>query len=226
MGKDKIRRFDEIGTFDHVVQADKEIIHTRQHTLKGKWAEEFFKNENPIVLELGCGKGEYTIGLARLNPNVNYVGVDIKGARMWRGAKTALEEGLANVAFLRTRIDFIDAFFDKDEVSEIWLTFSDPQPNKPKKRLTSAIFVQRYRKFLKSGGIIHLKCDSDLLYEFTREEIQQHGYSMLSHTADVYGEFIPNSTDGQMNQVLSIRTFYESRWLEEGKKIKYLSFQV
>lgn len=226
MGKDKLRKFDEIGTFANTVQpVDKNILLTRNHELKGNWNKVFFKNDNPIILELGCGKGEYTVGLARLNPRVNYIGVDIKGARIWRGAKTATDENLNNVGFLRTRIDIIDAFFGENEVSEVWLTFSDPQPNKPKKRLTSKLFVDRYKKFLKPNGIINLKCDSDLLYEFTLDEIKERRYKLLINTPNIYEGFIPNSEDEKLNNVLSIRTFYESRWLKGGKKIKYLRFQ-
>ena len=170
MGKDKLKRFYELNTFTNVLQPSLNEIKPA-HKIKGKWNLEF-KNDNPIVLELGCGKGEYTVGLAKLNPDVNFIGVDIKGARIWRGAKTTNDENIENVRFLRTKIDFIDHFFTKDEVSDIWLTFSDPQPKRPRKRLTSPLFIDRYKKILCPNGIIHLKTDSNLLYHYTLDEIK------------------------------------------------------
>ena len=168
MGKDKLKRFEEIKAFSNVLEA----LAMETYAKIGKWHQDIFKNNNPIVLELGCGKGEYSVGLARMYPDKNFVGVDIKGNRIYIGAKESLNEGLENVVFLRTRIDFIDNFFDTDEIDEIWLTFSDPQPKKPRKRLSSKPFVNRYKKILKKDGKIHVKTDSDLLFEFTEEELR------------------------------------------------------
>lgn len=185
--------------------------------LKGKWNETVFKNKNPITLELACGKGDYTIGLARMYPERNFIGVDIKGARIWRGAKTALEENLNNVAFLRTRIEQIRYFFAENEVEEIWITFADPFLNKPNRRLTAIPFLKRYLDFLKPGGLIHLKTDSDELYEFTLEEVlpNQEDYSLLYHNADIYSKEL-------IMRELEIKTFYEKQHLANGKTIKYL----
>ena len=184
MGKDKLRRWKEIKTFNNVIEnefgADCEF--------KGKWNSLFFKNDNPIVLELGCGKGEYTVGLANRNKNKNYIGVDIKGARIYIGAKEAYTKKLGNVGFLRTRIDFIDRCFEQNEVDEIWLTFSDPQPKKPRKRLTSPLFIERYRNFLKPKGLVHLKTDNSLLYEYSIEEINEKNYPLLYSSSDIYKE--------------------------------------
>jgi tRNA (guanine-N7-)-methyltransferase len=185
MGKDKIRRFAAIKTYENVF----EPTIGEEYEMKGKWHAEYFKNDHPIVLELGCGKGEYSVGLAKHFPNKNFIGVDIKGARMFIGATEAIEQKLDNVAFLRTKIDFITDCFEKNEVDEIWLTFSDPQPNKPNKRLSSAPFVARYRNLLKKGGIVHMKTDSDLLFEYTVEEIKTNNYELLELTWDLYGEF-------------------------------------
>src|SRR5688572_33160801 len=171
MAKNKLQRFAELRTFSNV----HEFLFTERETdfkLKGKWNTDHFKNSNPIVLELGCGKGEYSNGLAEKYPNLNFIGVDIKGARIWRGSKTAQEKKLLNVAFLRTQIEFIESCFEKEEVSEIWITFPDPQPNKEKKRLTHPVFLNRYKNILKQKGVIHLKTDSAELYEFTLETIR------------------------------------------------------
>ena len=179
MAKNKLRRFSEMKEWSNVFEPTLDEKYKEPFQLKGKWNQDFFKNDNPIVLELGCGKGEYSIGMADHFPNKNFVGVDIKGARIWVGAKDAVERGVQNVAFLRTKIDFITDYFGENEVDEIWLTFSDPQPNKPRKRLTSKLFIERYRKILKPGGIIHLKTDSDILFESSEEEIKEHGYNCL-----------------------------------------------
>lgn len=224
MPKNKIAHFAELETFSNVYQPYWKHNSEQRHELAGMWGS-IFENDNPIVLELGCGKGEYTTGMARIMPQGNYIGVDVKGARIWRGAKDAIEENLNNVRFLRTRIDFIHGYFAPNEVSEIWLTFSDPQPLKPNKRLTSEVFIERYRKILKPNGIINLKCDSTILYEYTLEQIQEHGYEMLQKSDDVYGELV-NRVDPIFKQALEIRTFYESRWLKEGKKIKFVSFRI
>ena len=168
MGKGKLAKFAEMETFNNVFQYPYSVIDNVPFEMKGKWREEFFKNDNPIVLELGCGKGEYAVGMARMFPNINFIGVDIKGARMWTGAKAAIEEGLSNVAFLRTNIEIIDRFFADGEVQEIWLTFSDPQMKNERKRLTSTYFMERYRRFLVDGGLIHLKTDSNFLFTYTK----------------------------------------------------------
>ena len=203
----------------------------------------------PLILELGCGKGEYTLELARRNPSKNYVGVDIKGARLWRGAKTATLEGLPNVAFLRTRIEFINAFFAPDEVSEIWLTFSDPQPKSENKRLTSPVFLERYRKFLKPGGIVRLKTDSLFLHEYTKAVVEANGLKLLTCTKDLYGSGTPcaadacncstpsssgtseNASDTAADtfiepEVREVKTFYESMFLEQGVPITYMAFTI
>lgn len=225
MGKDKLRRFNEMKSMPNCFEPMEEVLQDIAFKLKGKWHEEHFKNENPIVLELGCGKGEYSIGHAQHYPNKNFIGVDIKGARMWIGAKQALEENLTNVAFLRTRIELIERYFDTDEVDEIWLTFSDPQPNKPKKRLSSRIFVNRYKKFLKKDGIIHMKTDSDLLFESTLEEIKEHGYEMLECTWDLYNE-LPENLDEKTRDIFHIKTHYEKLFTAKGSIIKYCKFKV
>ena len=223
MGKDKLKRFYELNTFTNVLQPSLNEIKPA-HKIKGKWNLEF-KNDNPIVLELGCGKGEYTVGLAKLNPDINFIGVDIKGARIWRGAKTTNDENIENVRFLRTKIDFIDHFFTKDEVSDIWLTFSDPQPKRPRKRLTSPLFIDRYKKILCPNGIIHLKTDSNLLYHYTLDEIKENNYKMIENSDNIYSELIPRASE-KLKETLSIQTFYESLWLKENKTIKYIAFVV
>lgn len=225
MAKKKLQRFDEMKTMSCVFEPIMENVEQDNFHLKGKWRENYFKNENPIVLELGCGKGEYSVGLGRKYPNKNFIGIDIKGARIWYGAKSVLEENLKNVAFVRTRIDFATTFFRENEVDEIWLTFSDPQPNKPNKRLSSKSFVDRYKKFLKPGGTIHLKTDSDLLFESTLEEITENKYNLLEKTWDLYGE-MPEHLDAETRENLSIKTYYEQLFSAKGFKIKYCRFKV
>lgn len=193
--------------------------------LKGNWNKDYFRNDNPIVLELGCGKGEYTVGLAKHFPDKNFVGIDIKGARIWVGAGEAIQADMKNVAFLRAKIDFINTYFGKDEVDEIWLTFSDPQPIKPRKRLSSKDFIDRYRQLLRPGGIIHLKTDSDLLFESTLEEIQTNGYILLESTADLYREMNPD-LDAITKDILHIRTHYEKLFVAKGSVIKYCKFTL
>jgi tRNA (guanine-N7-)-methyltransferase len=222
MGKDKLKRFSQILTFGNVIQP-KINFHSYDHDIKGNWST-VFNNENPIVLELGCGAGEYTVALAKSYPNKNFIGIDIKGARIWKGAKTALEEGLNNVRFLRTKVDFITKFFGENEVNEIWLTFSDPQPKKPKKRLSSKLFTDRYLEFLKINGTIHLKTDSELLYDFTLEEIKSNNFKLLKNIANVYRESYENSQE--LKKTLFIKTFYEKKWLDLEKTIKYLAFSI
>ncbi|MCR5132005.1 MAG: tRNA (guanosine(46)-N7)-methyltransferase TrmB [Prevotella sp.] len=221
MGKGKLQKFAEMETFENVFQYPFSVIEQQPFEMTGRWHEDFFKNQNPIVLELGCGKGEYTVELARLYPDRNFIGVDIKGARMWTGAKMALEEGLKNVAFLRTNIEIIDRFFGKNEVSEIWLTFSDPQMKNPRKRLSSTFFLERYRRFLTDGGTIHLKTDSNFLYTYTNFMVQANRLPVQLATADLYHD---ESLDDATRQILSIRTYYEQMWIDRGLNIKYLKF--
>lgn len=225
MGKNKLERFAENKDFDCLIQPLSTDILQKDFYLKGKWNSDFFDNPNPIVLELGCGKGEYAIGLSRIFPDQNFIGIDIKGARLWRGAKTVHEEQLPNVGFLRTRIDLCDRFFGKDEVNEIWLTFSDPQPKKERKRLTSPVFIERYRKFLKPGGIINVKTDSDLLYEYTLEQIKENKYELICENNDIYSGFADKQPE-ELQKILSIRTYYESIWLDQKITIKYISFRI
>lgn len=222
--KNKLERFAEMESFNNIFQPAIDSVKEADFELKGKWATHF-GNNHPIVLELGCGKGEYTIGLAKRYPKKNFIGIDIKGARIWKGAKQGEQEDIKNACFIRTKIDFITQFFDKNEVSEIWCTFSDPQPKKPNKRLTSKVFVERYKRFLKKNGIIHLKTDSDLLMTSTEEEVNRNKYQELFKTWDLYGEGVYELNE-EVRDVLEIRTFYENIWLNEGKSIKYIKFQI
>ena len=222
MGKDKLKRFSQMLTFENVIQPEINF-YSKDDDLKGNWSA-VFNNQNPIVLELGCGAGEYTVALAKHYPKRNFIGIDIKGARIWKGAKSAIEEDLDNVRFLRTKVDFVTKFFGENEVDEIWLTFSDPQPKKPKKRLTSNLFIDRYLKFLKPNGIVHLKTDSDLLYNFTLEEIKSNGFELLKNITNVYKDSYEDSQD--LKKVLFIKTFYEKKWIELGETIKYLGFKI
>lgn len=222
MSKGKLEKFAEMETFRNVFQYPFSIIDNVPFDMKGHWNQDFFKNDNPIVLELGCGKGEYTVELAKLYPNVNFVGVDIKGARMWTGAKKAIEANLENVAFLRTNIEIIDRFFDTDEVEEIWLTFSDPQMKNAHKRLTSTFFMQRYRRFLVDEGIIHLKTDSNFLFTYTKYMVDVNKLPVLLCTEDLYHDDL----DSETQKILSIQTYYESMWIERGLNIKYMKFNL
>ena len=223
MGKGKLAKFAEMETFNNVFQYPYSVIDNVPFEMKGKWREEFFKNDNPIVLELGCGKGEYAVGMARMFPNINFIGVDIKGARMWTGAKAAIEEGLPNVAFLRTNIEIIDRFFADGEVQEIWLTFSDPQMKNERKRLTSTYFMERYRRFLVDGGLIHLKTDSNFLFTYTKEMVKENKLEVEMCTDDLYHA---TNLDEGTKSILGIRTYYESMWLERGLNIKYIKFKL
>ncbi len=204
-----------------MVQPEFETIFHKDHPLKGRWREDFFGNANPIVLELGCGRGEYTVELARRFPDVNFIGVDIKGARMWRGAKTATEEGMSNAAFLRTRIEFIGSFFAPGEVDGIWITFPDPQlkKNRIKKRLTGPAFLASYADFLKPGAPVHLKTDSRHLHDYTRAVIALNALPMQAAETDIYGT-------GAADEILSIKTTYEKQFLAEGLPITYLRFTL
>ncbi|MBO8473238.1 MAG: tRNA (guanosine(46)-N7)-methyltransferase TrmB [Bacteroidetes bacterium] len=218
-GKDKLRKFRENETFSCLMQPATDELLDKDYRLKGKWASEYFRNSNPIVLELGCGKGEYTVGLALANRDVNYIGMDIKGARLWKGAKYVTEHSVANAAFLRTRIEFIDSIFAPGEVSEIWITFADPQINKERRRLTSPMFLERYSRIMPHGGIIHLKTDSKYLYSYTRALAVSNGLSILADTEDLYAS-------GEPEGPLSIKTFYESHYLRMGMPINYISFRL
>lgn len=191
--------------------------------MKGHWRDMYFRNDNPIVLELGCGRGEYAVGLARMFPDINFIGVDIKGARMWTGATQALAEGLKNVAFLRTNIEIIDRFFDSDEVQEIWLTFSDPQMKNVRKRLTGTVFMERYRHFLVDGGIVHVKTDSNFLFTYTTLMVEHNRLPLLFRTEDLYHE---DCIDDDTRKILSIRTYYENQWIERGMNIRYMKFRL
>ncbi len=220
MAKHKLQRFAETATFSNFIQPPP-YHYSEDYPLKGKWSKEFFKNDHPLILELGCGKGEYTVGLARIHPENNYLGMDIKGARMWRGAKTALDENISNAGFLRTHIGQIEQFFEKDEISGIWITFPDPQPQKPRtnKRLTSQRFLKRYEKILNPDALIHLKTDNAAFFDYTLEVISENGHKRHFHTHDLYDS-------GLENELTQIQTHYESMFLAEGKKICYLNFSL
>lgn len=219
MGKNKLQRFAENLTFPNLFQVPYDVLVNQGFEWRGRWSE-YFGNSNPITLELGCGKGDYTIALARLHPDRNFVGVDIKGARLWRGAKTSNEEQMKNVAFLRTKIELIDRMFAANEVSEIWVTFPDPQPKKPNKRLTSQRFLDTYHCILAPDSIIHLKTDSQELHEYTLNEvIPQGNHCLLFHTADLYND--PYEGEAKL-----VQTFYEQMFLAEGKPITYLTFRL
>lgn len=221
MGKDKLKRFAENKTFACFVEPEFEEMFGVDHPLKGNWHRDFFKNDNPIVLELGCGKGEYTVALAERNPDKNFIGVDIKGARMWRGAKTATENGMANVGFLRTRIEFITSLFAPGEVAEIWITFPDPQlkTRRAKKRLTSPIFLTHYANMLATDGWINLKTDSQHLYNYTQAVIERFGLKCEVANNDIYGS-------GYADEVLSVKTAYETVYFQRGLPITYTRFSL
>jgi tRNA (guanine-N7-)-methyltransferase len=221
LGKKKLARFRELSTFDRVIQPPFEEVFRSDYRLKGRWCRELFQNDHPLVLELGCGKGEYTVGLARRTPRSNFMGLDIKGARIWTGARTAREEGLDNVAFLRTRIDFITSFFARDEVDELWITFPDPQEKlrRRKKRLSGANFLNKYRMFLKDGGLVHLKTDNRALYEDTLALIRYNKLQVVRHSKNLYRE-------GWTDETVSIQTYYEKGFLAEGLPINYLCFRL
>ena len=219
--KNKLKRFKENETFRNVIQPTREEITNGSFALKGKW-NEFFGNDNPLVLELGCGKGEYTIGMAKQNKNKNFIGIDIKGARFWRGAKTGIEENVTNAAFLRTQIELIDGLFAPDEVSEIWITFPDPQIKykRTKHRLTNEVFLDKYKLILKEDGTVNLKTDSEFMHGYTLGLLHGKGYEMLYANHDIY------KNEGSPKEVLEIQTFYEKQYLEKGKPITYIKFRI
>jgi len=219
MGKNKLQKFADMAAYPHVFEYPYSVAENVPFEMKGKWHENFFKNNNPIVLELGCGRGEYTVGLGRMFPDKNFIAVDIKEERMWSGATESISEGLTNVAFLRTNIEIIERFFAEGEVSEIWLTFSDPQMKKATKRLTSTYFMNRYRQFLKPDGIIHVKTDSNFMFTYTRYMIEENKLPVLFITEDLYHSNL-------VDDILGIKTYYEQQWLDRGLSIKYIKFAL
>lgn len=239
MGKNKLKKFAEMETFSNVFQYGvRDLSEGREHVsnlecpsspMAGHWRDSYFHNDHPVVLELGCGRGEYTVGLAQKYPEKNFIGVDIKGARMWAGAKQAESAGLKNVAFLRTNIEIITAFFAADEVDEIWITFCDPQMKKATKRLTSTYFMQRYQRIVKPGGLIHLKTDSPFLYTYTAEMLRLNPYPVVCCTDDLYGkqsEKAANDNIASLFDARALQTHYEKQWLDRGMRIKYIAWQL
>jgi tRNA (guanine-N7-)-methyltransferase len=219
VGKNKLSKFADMATYEHVVQVSFSQLQEKEFEYKGKWSRAFFGNDNPIILELGCGKGEYTVKLAQHFPEFNFIGVDIKGSRMWKGATQAKEAGMTNVGFLRTNIENIRLFFEDGEVAEIWLTFPDPQMKKARKRLTAINFMANYRQIMVPNGIIHLKTDSNFMYLYTEAMVAENKFEVICKTDDLYHSEI-------LDEVLSIQTFYEKQWLDRGLSIKYLSFRL
>ena len=228
MGKNKLKKWAENKTLPNVFEPNLlPIIHSRESFMKGKWREKVFGNANPIVLELGCGKGEYTVELAKMFSEKNFIGIDVKGHRFHKGAKESFESGLLNVAFLRTRIEFIESFFDTNEVNEIWLTFSDPMPKDEKgnRRITSLHYINMYKNFLAPGSQIHIKHDNPLVYDLTFEELESTLFPIESLSDDLYSGFMNLQTE-EWKKILSIRTHYENIWLSEGRKVKYIRFRI
>ena len=223
MAKRKLQRFAENETFNHFFQPGWEEL-SAGFSLRGNWNSRFFKNSNPVIIEMGCGKGEYTVDLSSKYPQRNFIGIDKKGARMWRGAKISNEDSRANVAFVRIRAENIAKVFGPAEIDEIWITFPEPQPNSPRhsKRFTSPQFIGRYREVLKPGGIIHLKTDNDMFYEYTLEVIREYGHTLLYNNPDLYA----TPDDPEVKDVIDVQTHYEKIWLEQGLTIKYLRFRL
>lgn len=220
--KNKLKRFKENATFDNVFRPTREEVVNDEFPLKGKWNKEFFKNDHPLVLELGCGKGEYSVGLAHRYPEKNFIGIDIKGARFWRGAKTAVDNGMHNVAFLRTQIELIEHCFAEGEVDEIWITFPDPQIKykRTKHRMTNSEFLQRYKKILKKDGVMNLKTDSEFMHGYTLGLLHGEGHEVIYANHNVY------KNEGAPEVVTAIQTFYESQYLEQNKPITYIQFKI
>ena len=220
--KNKLKRFKENETFENVIQPTRKELVETQFKLKGNWRALHFKNDHPIVLELGCGKGEYTVGLAKKFPDKNFIGIDIKGARFWRGAKTAIEENLNNVAFLRTQIELVEYAFAENEIDEIWITFPDPQIKykRTKHRMTNTVFLQRYKKILKPEGVVHLKTDSEFMHGYTLGLLHGEGHEVQYANHNVYTNL------GSPEEVTGIQTFYESQYLEQNKPITYIRFKI
>lgn len=219
----KSQKFEENKSFKCLIQPKMDEVFRKDYSLKNRWKSEVFGNDNPIVIELGCGKGEYTIALAERNPNKNFIGIDIKGARIWKGAKYVETNGLKNVIFLRTRIDFIEWIFGEGEISEIWITFPDPQLSRFKKRLTSTLFLERYRKILIDKGLIHLKTDSQYLHTYTSELAKQNSFEIISDSCDIYNK---EENGNFPEELLDIQTFYESFYIRMGLPITYLCFKL
>ena len=231
MGKNKLKKFAEMETFHNVFQcgARETLEGNPVVAMRGKWHEEYFHNDNPIVLELGCGRGEYTVGLAARYPEKNYIGIDIKGARMWAGAKQAELAGMKNVAFLRTNIEMLTHFFAPNEVAEIWITVPDPQMKKATKRLTSTYFMQRYAELLVENGLIHLKTDSPFLYTYTQAMVKENNYPLLVDTCDLYNtEQLSGvgNRESDIEEARALQTHYEHQWLDRGLTIKYLRWEL
>lgn len=231
----KLQKFAENETFDCLFQPEMSEVFRTDYKFKNRWHSEVFGNDNPIVLELGCGKGEYTIALAQRNPDKNYIGIDIKGARLWKGAKYVTVNGLKNVRFIRTKIDFIEWIFGEGEISEIWITFPDPQLTRPRKRLTSSLFLERYSKLLVPNGLIHLKTDSRFLHEYTKALVVQNGLALHCSSSDIYGASGSEAVSGDKaadgggtipEEILSVKTFYEQFYIKMGLKITYLCFSL
>jgi tRNA (guanine-N7-)-methyltransferase len=220
--KNKLKRFRENETFANVFQPTREELVNQNYALKGKWNTSFFKNNNPLILELGCGKGEYTVALAQKYSNKNFIGIDIKGARFWRGAKTAVEENIPNVAFIRTQIELIDYVFAKNEIDEIWITFPDPQIKykRTKHRMTNSEFLQKYKKVLKKEGVVNLKTDSEFMHGYTLGLLHGEGHEVIYSNHDVYKQ------EGSPEEVTSIQTFYEAQYLQQNKPITYIRFKI
>lgn len=220
--KNKLKRFRENETFTNVFQPTRKELVNQNYVLKGNWNASYFKNDNPLVLELGCGKGEYSVALAQKYPSKNFIGIDIKGARFWRGAKTAIEKNIPNVAFIRTQIELIDYVFAENEVDEIWITFPDPQIKykRTKHRMTNSVFLQKYKKILKKEGIVNLKTDSEFMHGYTLGLLHGEGHEVLYANHDVYKQ------EGSPEDVTGIQTFYESQYLEQNKPITYIRFKI
>ena len=223
MSKNKLKKFAEMETFHNVFQCGAQEVETSAVlAMAGHWRDNYFKNDNPIVLELGCGRGEYTVGLAKRNPDKNYIGIDIKGARMWAGAKQAETEGISNVAFLRINIEMLCRFFAQDEVDEIWITFPDPQMKKVTKRLTSTYFMERYRQVLRPDGMIHLKTDSPFLYTYTEAMVLENNYPIVVNTSNLYEA----DASPKIEEARCLQTHYEKQWLDRGLTIKYITCKL
>jgi len=220
--KNKLKRFRENETFNNVFQPTREELVNQSYVLKGNWNATYFKNNNPLVLELGCGKGEYSVALAQKYPNKNFIGIDLKGARFWRGAKTSVEEIIQNVAFIRTQIELIDYVFAENEVDEIWITFPDPQIKykRTKHRMTNSEFLQKYKKVLKKDGVVNLKTDSEFMHGYTLGLLHGEGHEVIYSNHDVYKQ------EGSPEDVTNIQTFYESQYLEQNKPITYIRFKI
>ena len=217
MSKNKLSKFADVHALPNVVEVPYAELITGSYPLKGNWSRQFFGNDNPVVLELGCGKGEYTVGLAENFPDKNFIGIDIKGARIWTGATAAHEKGLKNAGFIRTYVELLPAFFGPEEISEIWITFPDPQMKKQRKRLTSTKLLTHYGKLMKLGGVIHLKTDSNFLFQYTTALVHLNGFKVEAETDDLYASEFADDIRG-------IKTYYEQQWLSRGLKIKYIRF--